>query len=276
MKKLAAFLLAFGLHIHALAGPIPTVELLWTGKAVPFYGDASNELQQNLLAVARHEQMAERMAAVASGFRLRHNIGVGFASCGQPNAFFSPQNQAITVCTEFLELIVREAKSDQKLIAQFDARQQSAWIMGVIWGVYFHELAHALINVNRVPITGREEDVADQFSLWYAVNYVDLTKQPIITPVVWFWGALAKKRDLAGMSGDALQRVLANEHSLDDQRTYNVACWALGANPEMGGRTAQFAGLPESRAARCPGEYATLNGAMRNHFVKYLKPRRNQ
>jgi hypothetical protein len=62
---------------------------------------------------------------------------------------------------------------------------------------------------------------------------------------------------------------------LDDQRSYNIACWALGANPQLGGETAQFVGLPDSRAARCPSEYAALNAAMRNHFFKYIKPRQN-
>lgn len=273
MKIFVSLLLMLGLHAFAMAGSIPTVELLWSGKAFPFYGEASQDRQQNLLAIVRHEQMAERMAAVASGFRLRQNIGVGFASCGEPNAGFHPQKQAIVICTEFLELIVQEMRADPNLVAQFDPAHQGAWLRGVIWGVYFHELAHALISINRVPIAGREEDVADQFSLWYSVNFVNLTKQPIVTPMVWFWGALAKKRDFTGMSSEAIQQVLANEHSLDDQRTYNIACWALGANPEMGGRTAQFAGLPESRAARCPGEYATLNAAMRNQFVKYIRPR---
>lgn len=257
-----------------MAGPLPTVELFWSGRVTPFYGDASGDRQENLLAIVRHEQMAERMAAVAGAFRWRQNVGVGFESCGQPNAFFSPQRQAIVICTEFLELIVQEVRADQNLAAQFDTAHQSGWIRGVIWSVYFHELAHALININRVPITGREEDVADQFSLWYAVNYVNLAKQPIVTPAVWFWGTLGKKHDLTGLSGDAFQQVLANEHSLDNQRTYNIACWALGANPEMGERTAQFAGLPASRAARCPSEYATLNGAMRNLFTKYIKPGR--
>jgi hypothetical protein len=70
--------------------------------------------------------------------------------------------------------------------------------------------------------------------------------------------------------------IVPNEHSLDDQRTYNLACWALGANSEIGGRTAQFVGLPESRAVRCPDEYAVLNGAMRNYFVNAYSGQRDR
>ncbi|MBK4736788.1 DUF4344 domain-containing metallopeptidase [Noviherbaspirillum pedocola] len=275
MKSFLLLCLTLAVHAFAAAGAIPTVELLWTGKAVPFYGNASDEEQQKVMVAVRSDHMAERMAAIAQGFRLRSNIAVGFASCGQPNAAFIPQKQVLVICTEFLELILQEVKADQKLTSRLDKTQLVTWIRGVIWGVYFHELAHALIHVNGINVTGREEDVADQFSLWYAVNYVDLAKQPIVTPVVWFWRALAKRHDIGEMSDDALRNILANEHGLDDQRTYNVACWALGANPERGSKTAQFVGLPELRAARCPSEYAALNAAMRNHFFKYIKPRRN-
>lgn len=74
MKILAGLLLLHGLHASATAGPIPTVELFWSGKVTPFYGDASGERQENLLAVVRHKQMAERMAAVAGAFRWKQNV----------------------------------------------------------------------------------------------------------------------------------------------------------------------------------------------------------
>lgn len=270
MKWLSGLLVAIA-ATSASAGPIPTVELLWTGKAHPFYDTTTETTQEKILSMMRQGQMAERMATVAQSFRLRHDVGVGFKSCGEPNAFYSPQNQSVTICTEFVALIIQEMKDDPELLKRIEGVGAGPWIMGVVWGVYFHELAHALIHVNRIPVTGREEDVADQFSFWFAVNYVNLAKQPIVAPVVWFWKALAKRRDLGSMSGDALHAVLSNEHSLDEQRTYNLACWSLGANAVTGQRAADFAGLPNSRAVRCPSEYTGLHNAMRNSFVKYIK-----
>lgn len=64
---------------------------------------------------------------------------------------------------------------------------------------------------------------------------------------------------------------MSNEHSLDEQRIYNMACWGLGTGLNGGAKTAQFAGLPNERAQRCPAEYAQVNMGMKNHFKKYFK-----
>jgi hypothetical protein len=273
MKKLHVLILAVCLHAPSLAKNLPFVELTWKGTATPFYANASDDTQQAVLDVMRNAQMAERMATLAqNAFRLRQDISVGFESCGKANAFFSPYRQSIVICTEFVELIGQLLKSDRG-IANFTPEQKVLWFKGVVWGVYLHELAHAIIHINGVSITGREEDVADQFAIWYAVYFVDLQRQPIITPTVWFYREISKRRNLAGMSGESLEQVLANEHSLDEVRIYNIACWGLGANPTMGAKTAQLVGLPESRAVRCPGEFVSLDKGMREQFKRYLRPR---
>ncbi|NCY10198.1 MAG: hypothetical protein EBX38_07420, partial [Actinobacteria bacterium] len=40
-------------------------------------------------------------------------------------------------------------------------------------GIYLHELAHALIDINQINITGREEDVADQFAVYFSMKYLE-------------------------------------------------------------------------------------------------------
>lgn len=92
-----------------------------------------------------------------------------------------------------------------------------------------------------------------------------------MTPFVWFWGSLAKRRNLTGLSAQGLQEMMADTHSLDAQRIYNVSCWALGFDPVKGANTAKLAELPESRAARCPAEYQRLQFGMQTQFLKYVK-----
>jgi hypothetical protein len=272
MQKTASiFLAALCLSLSAHAA-IPFEEHLYKGVAVPFYKDGSNPEQQKLLEMVKRSQLAERMASVVNGtIRLKSSIGVGFESCGQVNAFYSPQRRAVVICLEFLQMVANTARNDTEFIMKLPREQFSQIIDGLLWSVYFHELAHAIINVNQVPVTGREEDVADQFAVWFAVNFVNLDRTPIIMPAIWFWGRSAQERSIPSMSEDDRKRFLSDEHSLDEVRIYNLACWALGTGAQGGAKTAVFAKLPEQRAQRCPAEYAQVDMGMKNRFKKYFK-----
>lgn len=141
---------------------------------------------------------------------------------------------------------------------------------GVMWGIFFHELGHAVVDINRVPITGREEDVADQFAFYYAVNFIEPLKVSVVVPTIWFFRALGTNREIATLTYGDVKRLMADEHSLDAQRTYNLACWAFGADESRGLAAAKFVGLPEERGRRCSGEYARLNEGIKSRFKKYL------
>jgi hypothetical protein len=274
MRKIGSvFLLAllFCLSAHAA---LPFEQLLYKGRAVPFYNDSNNPEQQKYIDGIRSSRLAERMANLVSGsLMMKSDIGVGFESCGQVNAFFNPQRRVIVICTEFIDMMAKTAFNDKEFMMKLPREQFGKVIDGLIWGIFFHELAHAIIHTNNVPVTGREEDVADQFAVWYAVNFVDLSQTPIVMPTIWFWSRLAKERDIPSMTEQERRSFMSNEHSLDEQRIYNMACWVLGTGSEGGAKTAQFAGLPNERAQRCPGEYAQVDMGMRNHFKKYFKVR---
>ncbi|MDP1680655.1 MAG: DUF4344 domain-containing metallopeptidase, partial [Burkholderiales bacterium] len=216
-----------------------------------------------------------RMAQVTTAsVRLRQNLGVGFESCGKANAFFSPQRSAIVFCLEMIELMAAQAKADTEIAMKLDRIEFAKTIDGAIWGIFFHELGHAVIGVNRVPITGREEDVADQFAVYYAVNFIEPRDIPVVLPTIWFFQMLAKSSNVTSANQDQIKRLMSDEHSLSDQRIYNLACWAYGANSARGATAANFVKLPKERGARCPSEYATLDYGIKARFKKYFKPQR--
>lgn len=270
MRKLVAAV-AFGLACAAANAASPIDMLLDKGRAVPFYGSAGAESSGMLLDVLKRSQLAERMATlVNASLYLRQDLQVGFESCGQVNAFFNRQRSAIIMCTEFLEMAGKLAAADGSMM-KLPRDQFAKVIDGLVWGVFFHELGHAVVHINRVPVTGREEDVADQFSAWYAMNFLDLSRTPVITPTIWLWMRMAKTRDIPTMSDEQRKAFLANEHSLDDQRVYNIACLALGSGSEGGKGAAKLAQLPEQRAERCADEYAQADFAMKKLFKRYFK-----
>ena len=73
------------------------------------------------------------------------------------------------------------------------------------------------------------------------------------------------------MSQASLKQMLANEHSLDEQRIYNLACWAYGNGTDGGIQIAKLAGLPEDRAQRCKGEFMRMNDGIKTRFYRYHK-----
>lgn len=134
---------------------------------------------------------------------------------------------------------------------------------GLEW-ILYHEVAHALIHLWDLPITGREEDAADQFATLLLLE----GRRPLGDPRVRERGALA-----AALYFDALPtrfrpdavEVLSDEHALNEQRYYNILCWVYGGAPVENGRLVGSGGgrLPTARASRCPAEYDRLRRAWR-------------
>ena len=93
----------------------------------------------------------------------------------------------------------------------------------------------------------------------------------ILLPTIWFWRELGKGRNIPAMNQDELRQFMSDEHSLDEQRIFNMACWAYGTNSASGNAAAKYAGLPEKRAQRCASEYETTASGMMVHFKKYLR-----
>jgi hypothetical protein len=166
-------------------------------------------------------------------------------------------------------LMVNLAQADQAVM-NLDQAALGRLIDGALWGIFFHELGHAIININRVAITGREEDVADQFALYFATNFVEPRGMPVVVPTVWLFQQMAKRQEVASADQESIKRLMSNEHSLDQQRVYNLACWAYGANSPGGLDAARGVGLTEERARRCPGEYASLDRGFKRQFQKYF------
>lgn len=256
---------------HAQPAPLPFSELLYTGKVRYFYNDASDPKQQQILESVRSIQLMEKFARfAASTVRWQSDIAIGMESCGTPTAAYSRQRRAIVLCTEFITLMKQVASQDATLL-RMPKDEFAKVVKGLVMGVILHELGHAIIDVNRVPVTGREEDVADQFTAWIAIHYVDTNAQPLLMPYAWFWARLSTSHDLSALSEADRRRLLADEHSLDLQRMYNVACWAIGARSAEAERLARLAKLPQERLNRCPNEWARGDHGMRSQFRRYLK-----
>ena len=253
--------------------PLPLEHLLWSGKAIPFYGAPSSEESRQLLSLVQSGNLAERMASFTeSRMRLRHNLAVGFQDCGSSNAFYRPANRAIVICTEFIKHVAGLLIERKAIFAQQPPQAPGEWLIGILWVVYLHELGHAIIDLDQIAITGREEDVADQFAIWASLNYINDLGLLAVVPGIWYFQELATSQRLKDLPPETLAHLLSDEHSLQGQRALNFACWVYGRNPEAGRALTRFVALSDSRAQRCESEYRSLNYGIQSQFRKALKP----
>lgn len=127
----------------------------------------------------------------------------------------------------------------------------SAFVEANVIGIFYHELAHALIDIEEVPIFGQEEDAADVFSiLMIHALFEEEVAQELAYEAAWGFIGEAQMRE-----GGTDDIAWWDTHGPDEQRFYNTICIFYGANPDAReGFAAEFE-LPEERAEYCPLEY---------------------
>jgi hypothetical protein len=194
----------------------------------------------------------EEMAVLLNGWiALPEDVALAFAECGEPNAFYEPEQRAVILCYELVEDL------DRAYAGHPDGAQA---VDDALVFTTLHEVGHALVDVLDLPITGREEDAVDQLA---ALILADGTEE----------GDLAAINGVAALGEEEVidDLAFADEHALGAQRFYNVACLVYGQDPEKYAAWVRDGVLPAERAARCPGEYANVSEAWSRLLYDYLK-----
>ncbi|MCK4713431.1 MAG: hypothetical protein KAT26_11190 [Marinosulfonomonas sp.] len=117
---------------------------------------------------------------------------------------------------------------------------------------FYHELAHALIDILELPVLGQEEDAADVFS----VLMVDRLFGEDETLAINAGAARGFEVDAIEARGKGREWDWADEHGPDMQRYYNIVCLTYGSAPKRRADFATQMKLPEDRAKICEGEFA--------------------
>lgn len=212
--------------------------------------------------VVKEQKMLENAADdLNTKLTLPWDITMTAKVCGQINAFYNPNDRSITICYEFMELFQR------LYVEQGDSQQVANQKMfDATTFIFCHELGHALINAYKLPVTGREEDVADQVATYISSEEMgESGERAAIAGAVGFL-LLSQKR---GSGVDDTQ--FADEHSMDKQRYYNIVCWLYGHDPNKYQNLVQDGTLPPARAQRCPSEYQQFSEALKTQLAKYRK-----
>jgi hypothetical protein len=149
-------------------------------------------------------------------------------------------DELITVCYELLAAILKIAAAQDLPLGV----SRADTIIGPVLDVFLHETGHAVFSMLQMPVLGRQEDVADQFSayimLWLSK---DETRRMILG------SAYHRAMQMPGPEATPSRDTFSDEHSTPAQRAYNVLCIAYGADKKL------FADIvdigPPAQAARC-------------------------
>jgi hypothetical protein len=208
--------------------------------------------------LARTRMLEITAAAVNSFVALPRPVAVTGAECGTVNAFYYAERHEIVMCYELVRDIIGRFQSRVP-----DAQTLEVAVTGATAFILYHEVGHALVGELRLPITGREEDVADQFAAYMLGHQF---------PVHAAWAAqFWMERAGSGIVGNWMinRSAFADEHGLDAQRFFNVMCWTYGISP--GNRTGMLAYLTPARAQRCPHEAAQMVNGWKTMLARHQR-----
>ena len=128
---------------------------------------------------------------------------------------------------------------------------EDAFVEANVLGIFYHELGHAIVDIEAVPIFGQEEDAADVFSIFLidALFEEESAQALAYDAALGFWGEVIMR--------DGARDDVAwwDTHGPDEQRFYNTVCLFYGANPDERDGFAEDMDLPIERAETCEEEY---------------------
>jgi hypothetical protein len=245
-----------------LTVPTETVAAPKTGQVRIEYAAPKNPVHESIAETLKKARFLEYVQGILNVIRLPRPLMVKLSDCeGLSNAWFD--GDGITVCYEYVADIYKNAAEDDLPIGI--SRQDT--FIGPLLDVFLHEAGHAVFDYLQVPIFGREEDAADQFSTIIMLRYDNERARRLI-----LGSAYQYKMDINDSKIALNITKFADEHGLPAQRFFNVLCIAYGADPKLFADVVDKKYLPEDRAAGCEDEYRQGERA----FRKLISPHINR
>lgn len=234
------------------------------GSFVVQYDPAStseNQTEQNLWQQAGLlEAFADAMNKTVA---LPKDVAVVAKDCQEANAFYDPATSSISLC---YELSASERSSLEADAVGGDAAGEEPvdqQLLESARAVLYHEAGHALLAELGLAFTGREEDVADQYSVYALTDSEEDADSLITVAKIYYLNAQSVT--------DVDELPFSDTHGLDAQRSANFLCYVYGAYPERYEYLVQDGTLDSERAGGCQEEFAQLSAGWESLLRPHLR-----
>jgi len=201
-------------------------------------------------------------------FRLPYDVEIIAMECNEPNAFYDHVTKQVIICYEFVDDVQETYTAFHYDVwggtdESFDVDVYNNYTFDVVYFIFWHEIGHAFIDIYELPITGLEENVADQFAaLMLSFTYDEesgdyaMGQEMLYNVGTWFYNEDVYWTQIhPEETGETITPAYWDTHGLEMQRFYNVSCYAYGSDPQYNQDLIADGWLPEERAANCEWEY---------------------
>ena len=189
-------------------------------------------------------------------FHLPTDVTVTLASCGRIDAFYSPAQQRLYLCDELLTYFAQVFTPPE---------DSAAAVRDATLFTFFHVVGHALIQVLDLPVTGPDEEVADEIGAVFLVVGEAEDEQAV----------LAGSRVLFQRSRtlDPAQMVpFWALHPWTPQRYLHLRCLLYGSNPTQHAALLEDDGLSAALAQECPETWQRQQQRWHTLLASHLRP----
>ena len=258
MKVFFALLILIGASLNSEPAAAKKSSGLRSDRIEISYVPPKNSAHEPVFQLLKERQTLEKLKGLLSQLRLPRALQLKVDECnGESNSWY--EDDAVTVCYEYLEDILRDAPKETTPagVTRADA------ILGPTLEVFLHETGHAVFDYLSVPILGREEDAADQFAAYILLQFAESDARRLIYGVAYSYNIDASKPSTK-------KNPFADEHGLPAQRFYNVLCMAYGADSKLFADLVDKKYLPSERAEGCADEYDQVIRALNKLIGPYI------
>jgi len=258
-NPLAAFLTLVMIGSAAMSQPAWAQKgvVTKTGQVRIVYMEPKNAELQPIYAQLKESQILEKFQQFMRPLRLPGPLLLEFVDCnGKVNAWY--QKQTVMVCYDFVAEMAHAAPKEttKSGVTPHDA------VIGPLVQIFFHEVAHAVFDMLKLPVFGREEDAADLVAAYMLVRLGKEEARRMIGGVALMYARQTKEQN---------EKLNAywSAHSLPAQRFYNFVCIGYGAYPDVFEAVSKDY-LPEARAKNCANEYRQIAYAFKTLIGPHL------